>query len=204
MVRSVWVFKILFVAWVLDFASVKRVKDQTRKGAVGVRHKLFVTRPSGTECPFELSVGGWLTCFVAPNPGILIVYVPGKSPKSHIGFWMTLCTWQHERGALFITIMTYSEETLSEERFLALETLHKSEGSAWLGRALRQMGTRARLDSNLSVVNRASVWTNSFTVAVQIQQEAIAKTGSLRSEGLFRLLETVVQGDASSRERQYA
>ena len=75
------------------------------------------------------------------NPGIIIVYVPWVSPKRHIGFCVTLCTWQHERGALFITILTDSEETLSEEQFLALETLHKSEGSAWLGRDLRQLGT---------------------------------------------------------------
>ena len=30
--------------------------------------------------------------------------------------------------------LTDSEETLSEEQFLALETLHRSEGSAWFGR----------------------------------------------------------------------
>ena len=62
---------------------------------------------------------------------------------------MTLCTWQHERGALFIIILTDSEETLSEEQFVALEALHQREGSAWLGRDLRQMETGARLESNL-------------------------------------------------------
>ena len=116
---------------------------------------------------------------------------------------MTLCTWQQERGASVITIMTDSEVTLSEEQFLALETLHKSEGSAWLGRDLRQMETGAGLDSILSAMNRACVWTNSFTVAVQIQ-EAIARIGPLSSEGLFRPLETVIQGEASCRERQCA
>ena len=40
------------------------------------------------------------------------------------------------RGALFIMILTDSNETPSEEQFLALETLHQSEGSAWLGRDL--------------------------------------------------------------------
>ena len=59
---------------------------------------------------------------------------------------MTLCTWQHERGALYITILTDSEDVLPEEQFLALETLHRSEGSAWLGRDLRQAGTGARLE----------------------------------------------------------
>ena len=38
----------------------------------------------------------------------------------------------------------------------------------------------------------------SFTVAVQIQQEAIAKHEPLRSVGLFRLLKTVIQGEAST------
>ena len=72
-------------------------------------------------------------------------------------------------------ILTDSEDALSEEQFSALETLHRSEGSAWLGRGLRQAGTGARLESNLSAMNRARVWTNSFTMAEHIQQEAIAR-----------------------------
>ena len=72
-------------------------------------------------------------------------------------------------------ILTDSEDALSEEQFLALETLHRSEGSSWLGRDLRQMGTGARLDSNLPAVGRARVWTNVFTMAEHIQQEAIAR-----------------------------
>ena len=70
---------------------------------------------------------------------------------------MTLCTWQHERGALYIMILSDSEDVLSEEQFLALETLHWSEGSAWLGRDLRKAGTGARLESSLSAMNRARV-----------------------------------------------
>ena len=66
------------------------------------------------------------------------------------------------------------------------------------------MGTGARLDSNLPAMSRAGVWTNSFTVAARTQQEAIAKAGPLRSEGLFHLLVTVIRGDASSRARQFA
>ena len=77
-------------------------------------------------------------------------------------------------------ILTDSEDALSEEQFWALETLHQSEGSVWLGRDLRQAGTGARLDSNLSAMNRARVWTNSFTMAEHIQQEAIAREGPLR------------------------
>ena len=57
---------------------------------------------------------------------------------------MTLCTWQHKQGALYILILTDPEEALSEEHLLAPETLHWSEGSAWLGRDLPQMGTGAR------------------------------------------------------------
>ena len=114
---------------------------------------------------------------------------------------MALCTWQHERGALYIMILD-SEGTLSEEQFVALETVHQKEGSAWLGR--RQVGTGARLDSNITAMSRARVWTNSFTVAAHIQREAIAREGPLHSEELFHLLGTVIQGEASSRARQYA
>ena len=55
-------------------------------------------------------------------------------------------------------ILTDSEDALSEEQFLALETLHWSEGSAWLGRDLRQAGIGAKLKSNLSAMKRAPVW----------------------------------------------
>ena len=102
---------------------------------------------------------------------------------------MTLCTWQHERGALYIIILTDSEGAHSEEQFSALETLHRSEGSAWLGRDLRQAGTWASLKSNPSAMNRARVWTNSFTMAEHIQQEAIAGEGPLHSEELFPFAE---------------
>ena len=65
------------------------------------------------------------------NPGIIIVGIPQTASKSHFEFCVTLCTWQHERGALYIMILTDSEDVLPEEQFLALETLHWSEGSAW-------------------------------------------------------------------------
>ena len=116
------------------------------------------------------------------NPGIIIVCIHQTPSKSHLGVCMTLCTWQHERGAQYIMILT-SEETLPEEQFLALETLHWSEGSTWLGRDLRHMVTGARLDSTILAMSRARVWTKSFTVAAHIQQEAIAKTRPLPSEG---------------------
>ena len=67
------------------------------------------------------------------NPGIIIVGIPRTASKSHFEFCTTLCTWQHERGALYILILTDSEVALSEEQFLALEPLHRSEWSAWLG-----------------------------------------------------------------------
>ena len=49
--------------------------------------------------------------------------------KSHLEFCMTLCTWQHERGALYIMILTDSEDALSEEQHVALKTLQRNEGS---------------------------------------------------------------------------
>ena len=99
------------------------------------------------------------------NPGIIIVGIPRTAPKSHFEFCMTLCTWQHERGALYIMILTDSEDEFSEEQFLALETLRRREVSAQLGRDLRQVGIGARLKSNLHAMRRARVWTNSFTIA---------------------------------------
>ena len=100
---------------------------------------------------------------------------------------MTLCTWQHQRGALFIRILTDSEETLSEEQFLAPETLHQSEGSAWLGRDLRHMRTGARLDSNLPAMSRAGVWTNSISVAARTQKEAMAEARTVAQRRAFSI-----------------
>ena len=115
---------------------------------------------------------------------------------------MTLCTWQHERGALYI--LTESEDALSEEQFSALKTLHQSEGSAWLGRDVQQVGIGARLDSNLPATSRARVWTNSFTMAEHVQQEAIAREGPLHGEEFFHLLKTVIQGGAPTYAMQFA
>ena len=100
-------------------------------------------------------------------------------------------------------ILTDLEETLSEEQLMALETLRRMEGSAWLGRDLRQMETGARLNLKSSTMSRVRVWTNSFAVAAHIQREAIAKEGPLHNEELFYLLEAVIPGEASSRERKF-
>ena len=99
-------------------------------------------------------------------------------------------------------ILTASEDVLSEEQFLALETLHRSEGSAWLGRDFRKVGTGARLESSLSAMNRARVWTNSFTMAELFEQEAIE--GPLYSQELFHLLRTVIEGEGLSHALQFA
>ena len=87
---------------------------------------------------------------------------------------------------------------------MALDILRRSEGSAWLGRHLRQMGCGARLDPAVSAMSHARVWTNSFTVAAHIQREAIAQERPLHSEELGNLLETVAQGEASDRAAQFA
>ena len=138
------------------------------------------------------------------NLGIITIGIPRVASKSHLEFCMTLCTWQHERGALYILILTDSEDALSEEQFSALGTLHQSEGSTWLGWDLRQMGIGARLDSNLLARRTARVWTNSFTMEEHIQQEAIAREGPLHSEKLFHLLKTAIQGEAFSHAMQFA
>ena len=53
-------------------------------------------------------------------------------------------------------------------------------------------------------MNRARVWTNSFTMAEHIQREAIAREGPLYNEELFHLLRTVIQGEALSHDMQFA
>ena len=53
-------------------------------------------------------------------------------------------------------------------------------------------------------MNRARVWTNSFTMAEHIQQEAIGREGPLHSEELFHVLKTVIQGEAPSHAMQFA
>ena len=53
-------------------------------------------------------------------------------------------------------------------------------------------------------MNRARVWTISFTMAEHIQQESIAREGPLYSEELFHLLRTVIQGEALSHAMQVA
>ena len=101
-------------------------------------------------------------------------------------------------------ILTDSDYVLPEEQCLALETIHRSEGSAWLGWNVRQAGTGTRLESNISAMNRARVWTNSFTMAEHIQQESIAREGPLHSEELFHLLRTVIQGEGLRHAMQFA
>ena len=72
--------------------------------------------------------------------------------------------------------------------FRALEPLHPSEGSAWLGWDLRQVEIGARLESNLLAMSRACVWTNPSTMAEHIQQVAIAREGPPHNDELFHLL----------------
>ena len=123
------------------------------------------------------------------NPGIIIVGTTRTVTKSHFEFCMMLCKWQHKRGALYILILTDPEEALSEKQFLALETLHRSEGSAWLGRDLPQMGTGARLDSNLPAISRVRVWTDAFTMAEQIRKEAVATRRTVAQQRVFPFAE---------------
>ena len=65
------------------------------------------------------------------NPGITILGIPRTASRSHLEFCITLCTWQHQRGALYIVILTDSEDALSEEQYVALKTLQRNEGSAY-------------------------------------------------------------------------
>ena len=58
---------------------------------------------------------------------------------------------------------------------MALETLHRSGGRAWLSRDLRQMRTGTRLDSKLPAMSRVQVCTNSVTMAEHIRNEVVAK-----------------------------
>ena len=137
------------------------------------------------------------------NPGIIIVGISQSASKSHFEICMTLCAWQHERGALHIMILTDFEGALSEEQFLALETLQRSKVHA-LDRISDKWGPGPGLDSNLPAMNRARVWTNSFAMAEHIQQEAIAREGPLHSKELLHLLKNVIQGEAPCHDMQFA
>ena len=53
-------------------------------------------------------------------------------------------------------------------------------------------------------MNRARVWTNSFTMAEHIRQESIAGEGPLYSEEPLHLLRTLIQGEALSHAMQSA
>ena len=55
-----------------------------------------------------------------------------------------------------------------------------------------------------SAMNRARVWTISFTMAEHNQQEAIAREGPLYSEELFHLLRNVIHGERISHAMQFA
>ena len=113
------------------------------------------------------------------TPGIIIVGIPSVSLEEPFRIHKVVYLATRARCPLHH----------DPDRFrgcpLALETLHRSEGSAWLGRDLRQVGTGARLDSDLPAMSRARVWTNSF----HFQQEAIAREGPLHSEELFPFAE---------------
>ena len=87
---------------------------------------------------------------------------------------------------------------------MAIETFHRSEGSAWLGRDLRQVETVCKLDSNLLAMSRVRVWTNSFTMAEHVKRWAIAGEVQLHSEELLHLLKSVIQVEAFSHAMQFA
>ena len=189
-----------------------------RKPKLRMQHENLDVRSVGTTRPLrrvalfdetcdstdEDAQEGTVRACRSVNSEIIIVGISRTVSRCHFESCMTLCAWQHERGALYIMILTDSEDAFSEEQFSAIKTLHRSEGSAWLGRDLRQMGIRARLESNLPAMSRAPVWTNSFTMTEHIQQEAIAKEGPSKSEELFHLLKTVIQGGAPSNAVQFA
>ena len=72
---------------------------------------------------------------------------------------MALCTWQsHIPRRHFPRNISWGSRHCIRKK------------GALLGRGLRQVVTRARLESNISSMSRARVWTNSFTVAAHIQQ----------------------------------
>ena len=99
-------------------------------------------------------------------------------------------------------ILPDSEDALSEEQFWRSKRCAEAKGVSGSDGISDKRG--ARLDSNLSAMNRARVWTDSLTMAEHIQQEAIAREGPLHSEELFHLLKTVIPGEALSHAMQFA
>ena len=121
-----------------DKNARNNITSQERKMSVGTTRLLRGVALFDETCDLadEEAQEATVRACRSTNPGIIILGIPRTASKSHVEFCMTLCTWQHERGALYIMILTDSEDALSEEHFSALETLHQSEGSARLGRDL--------------------------------------------------------------------
>ena len=116
-------------------------------------------------------------------------------------------------------ILTNSEDALSEEQFSALEKLHRSEGSAWLGRDLRRAGTRARLKSNLfcnesrSRVDQFIHDCRTYSTRSDSQRKTVVQRRAFpsaencdtrRSPQPRHAERTVIQGEALSHAMQFA
>ena len=101
-------------------------------------------------------------------------------------------------------ILTDSEDALSEEQFLALETLHRSEGSAWLGRGFTTSGDRGKVGLQPSCLEPCSRVDQLIHNGRTHSTRAIAREGPLHSEELFHLLKTVIQGEALGHAMQFA
>ena len=145
-----------------------------------------------------------IRAYLQVNPGIIIVDIPRTTSMSNFEFCKASCTCQHDRGVLYIVILTDCEGTFHEEQHLALETLHWSEGSAWLGRDVRQMETGARLKNNPSAMSWARMWTKVFTMAENTQQEAITRKGALYSKVCAYLPKIMTRGGDHSHNLQFA
>ena len=84
------------------------------------------------------------------NPAIIIVGIPRKASKSHLGFCMTLCGWQHERCALYIMILTDSEET---------SRMHFPRSSSW---SLRHCTGAKGVPGSDGISDKSAGWTPTF------------------------------------------
>ena len=73
------------------------------------------------------------------NPGIIILGISRTVSRNHFEFRMTFVRGNTSEVPFTFMILTESEDALSEEHYVAIKTLQRNEGSAWLGRDLRQV-----------------------------------------------------------------
>ena len=93
--------------------------------------------------------------------GVIVVGISRTASKGHFEFCMTLCTWQHERGALYIMIMTDPEDARRHPRSSNIAPAQAESRSCAARRAFPADLLRRGLHHHAPV----SVWTKGRSIS---------------------------------------